>query len=228
MKTPTVHEAWGMKVMFLVDLHGKGGELYPTLPDMDDIDLVLLGGDISHYGGRRQVALIINNIRKRCPNILAVAGNCDRPEVDPYLLELEIGLDQTTREVEGVTFSGLSAGLPFGGCPYERTEEDYEKACESLPERDVKPHILITHQPAYETACDLTRGRHVGSKSIRDYIEKAQPELVLSGHIHESIGTDTLGESRLANPGPWAAGRLLTFEIEQGKIGPLKLEHRAI
>jgi len=41
----------------------------------------------------------------------------------------------------------------------------------------------------------------VGSSSIRTAVEKLQPLLVLSGHIHESRGTAKIGKTLIINPG---------------------------
>jgi len=41
----------------------------------------------------------------------------------------------------------------------------------------------------------------VGSKSIRDAIEKHQPLLGLHGHIHESRGSFKIGRTICVNPG---------------------------
>lgn len=213
-----------MKIVFLVDLHWSGRPAL-QLPDLSGVDLVLLGGDIAHFSGSGIVRQVVEELQARVPRVLAVCGNCDLPESENYLREVGIALDQTTVDIDGLTVAGLSAGLPFGGCPYERTEDQYAEACLKLPQNFQGPSILVTHQPPYETACDRTRGRHVGSKSIRDYITRAQPDVVLSGHIHESIGTDLLGGSRLANPGPWAARRLLRVSLRDGVLGPLEIDH---
>jgi Icc-related predicted phosphoesterase len=42
---------------------------------------------------------------------------------------------------------------------------------------------------------------HVGSKAIRELIEKYQPILGLHGHIHECSGVDRLGKTTCINPG---------------------------
>ena len=215
-----------MEVMFLVDLHWSGSKPL-TLPDLNGVDLVLLGGDLTHFGGAAQARKVVEAIQNRGPQVLAVAGNCDYPEVEQCLAEMGVGLDCRVVEIEGAVFAGLSGGLPFGGCPYERTEEDYRQACSSLPSDFPQASVMVSHQPPKDTACDLTRGGHVGSQAIRDYILSAKPTLVLSGHIHESIGQDTLGPSRLANPGPWAAKRFALFSVAQDSVGPVRLEHRA-
>ena len=43
------------------------------------------------------------------------------------------------------------------------------------------------HAPPFGTKLDIiTSKEHVGSKAIRNFIEKEQPFLTLHGHIHES------------------------------------------
>jgi Icc-related predicted phosphoesterase len=47
--------------------------------------------------------------------------------------------------------------------------------------------IYVTHTPPYDTALDVGRkGRHLGSRALRAFIEQYQPPLTLHGHIHES------------------------------------------
>ena len=47
--------------------------------------------------------------------------------------------------------------------------------------------IYIIHAPPFNTKLDIiTTGIHVGSKSVRKFMEKEQPLLTLHGHIHES------------------------------------------
>jgi Icc-related predicted phosphoesterase len=77
--------------------------------------------------------------------------------------------------------------------------------------------ILMAHAPPYGTKIDLapalnkdlkyiTKGgqlvfEHVGSKAVREVIEKYQPLLGLHGHIHESKGYDKIGRTLVINPG---------------------------
>jgi len=50
-----------------------------------------------------------------------------------------------------------------------------------------KKTIYVIHAPPFNTKLDMiTSGAHVGSRAIREFIEKEQPYLTLHGHIHES------------------------------------------
>lgn len=162
--------------------------------------------------------------------MLAVCGNCDLPEVEEALAEAGVALDRRAVAWRGATLLGLSAGLPFGGCPYERSEEDFAAACGELfdaaarVEGEDGPTILLSHQPPYGTRCDRARGRHVGSRAVRAAIEEHQPDLVICGHIHEAVGRDTIGCSVVVNPGPWFRGGAARFSIAEREIRDLLVE----
>jgi len=50
-----------------------------------------------------------------------------------------------------------------------------------------KKTIYVIHAPPFNTKLDIIAdGTHVGSKALREFIEKQQPFLTLHGHIHES------------------------------------------
>ena len=54
-------------------------------------------------------------------------------------------------------------------------------------ESDPQQTIYVCHTPPFNTALDnMPRGRHVGSKALRAFIEQHAPPLTLHGHIHES------------------------------------------
>jgi len=220
-----------LRVVGLVDLHWSGRPPL-RLPDLTGVDLVLLGGDLTNFRGIDTARTVVDALRDCGPSVLAVCGNTDLPEVETWLRDEGIDLDSRARVVDGVAFAGVSAGLPFGGTPYERSEEQFAAAAECAllaasagVEATVatgagahRPVVLVSHQPPRDTHCDLTRGRHVGSTAIRDAILRHQPDLVLCGHIHESAGSDLVGRSRIVNPGPWFQGGVLRFSVIDGTI----------
>jgi Icc-related predicted phosphoesterase len=75
--------------------------------------------------------------------------------------------------------------------------------------------LFMLHSPPHGTRCDLVAaGRHVGSRAIRAFVERHQPPLVLSGHIHESprVGggsyEDRIERTTVVNPGQFGTPRL--------------------
>jgi Icc-related predicted phosphoesterase len=84
--------------------------------------------------------------------------------------------------------------------------------------------ILMSHVPPYNTLLDTTKtGIHVGSRSVRQFIEEHNVDLVISGHVHEARSIDRLGKTVLVNPGPALQGNYAIITI--GKEIDVKLEH---
>ena len=75
-------------VVALTDIHGRTGRLAEVADDLAAADVVLLTGDLTHFGGRREAAEVVDAVRAHNPEVLAVAGNCDRPEAAAWLAEL--------------------------------------------------------------------------------------------------------------------------------------------
>jgi len=60
--------------------------------------------------------------------------------------------------------------------------------------------IYVFHCPPHNTFLDVTPSlMHVGSKAIRNFIEKNQPYLTLFGHIHDIVETTGKYNSRIDN-----------------------------
>jgi Icc-related predicted phosphoesterase len=210
------------EIVFLVDLHWTEKRSL-ELPSVEGVDLVILGGDLTNFRGPETARTIVETIRAAGPEVLAVCGNCDRPEIERYLADEGIDLDRRCRRWRGLHLVGLSAGLPFGDLPYERTENEFERAAaQAFADRarhDVSgPTVLVTHQPPHGTRCDIARGHHVGSHAVRAAILEHTPDLVLCGHIHEAAAVDRLGTSTVINPGPWFAGNQYRFRLGADRL----------
>lgn len=66
--------------------------------------------------------------------------------------------------------------------------------------------LYVSHAPPLGTPLDHSRGRHLGSVAVREFIERHAPPLTLHGHIHESPATSgryavRIGATWSANPG---------------------------
>ncbi len=116
------------------------------------------------------------------------------------------GLDETPGRLEG-TISRGGELLPHTFDPAARRPTIAAALDELATLSPPGQTLLVSHSPARDTRCDLTAGRnHVGSRALRSYVERHQPPLVLSGHIHESpriSGTwrDLIGATTVVNPG---------------------------
>jgi Icc-related predicted phosphoesterase len=113
--------------------------------------------------------------------------------------------------VNGTHIAGLgySSPTPFH-TPGEYSEEELASRLEKFAA--LKPLVLIAHAPPFDTALDRVRGGlHAGSRAVREFIEKHQPEYFFCGHIHEAEGVVIqMGATRAQNVGK--PGYLLDLE----------------
>lgn len=88
--------------------------------------------------------------------------------------------------------------------------------------------IMAIHQPPYSVNLDVCyNNRRVGSKAVYDWIEREQPLLVLSGHIHENYEViktwyADIGKTRVIQPGQSKSKtNFVVIEIDNNKINPM-------
>ena len=77
-----------MKIVSITDLHGRIDKLEKLFRTCGAVDLTLITGDLTDFGGRDEAEEVVDAVRRWCPEVLAVAGNCDYPGVDQYLKEI--------------------------------------------------------------------------------------------------------------------------------------------
>jgi Icc-related predicted phosphoesterase len=153
---------------------------------------------------------------------LMMPGNDDEPAVKRILAQGSWIVDAEDRivDLEGyqVASYGYSTTTPWHS-PREVTEEGMAAALDSLLGRldPSRPAIFNFHNPPRASGLDLalkltpdlrvvTAGGEavrepVGSRAVRDAIERVQPLLSLHGHIHESRAATTIGRTLCVNPG---------------------------
>ncbi|MGH9342236.1 MAG: metallophosphoesterase family protein [Terriglobia bacterium] len=95
---------------------------------------------------------------------------------------------------------GYSNPTPFD-TPGEYSEEELGARLAKFSE--LNPLILICHCPPKNTPLDRVReGVHAGSRAVREFIERAQPEYFFCGHVHKAAGSEAmLGRTRGRNVG---------------------------
>ena len=200
----------------LGDIHDDVSAL-TRIPDLDAAAGVVISGDLTVKGGVVAARRVIEAVRGRNPVIFAQIGNMDKAEVDAYLSGEGLNLHATGRIVsQGVGFFGCgwSTPTPFG-TPSEAGEDRIAAWLDAA--HDAVAHcprlVLVCHTPPYGTAVDkVGGGTHVGSQAVRAFIERVQPDVCLTGHIHESAAVDVLGRTIIVNPGLSAAGGYARIE----------------
>lgn len=201
------------------DIHEKYAP-FDSIPELAEADGIIVTGDLTNYGGAVKAASIMQVLRTRCPRVLAQAGNLDKPSVDDWLTDQSCNIHaKITGLAPGIFVLGLGGSTPTPGhTPLEFTEEQYRSWLSPLTEnaRRCGHLILASHNPPKDTACDrLTNGMHVGSEAVRSFIGDVQPELCICGHIHESMAEDSIGKTKIINPGMLGEGGYVVIRFGQ-------------
>ena len=211
----------------LGDIHENLTKL-PGIIGLDKAEHVLISGDLTNCGDRRKAAGIVEKIRAYNPRVLAQIGNMDLDDVDRYFTEQ--GMNTHARAVDlghGVCLIGMGYSLPTPfHTPSEKGEEFFKERLNRVYETcgEYEHLILMSHNPPINTDTDMIgSGAHVGSHAVRAFIENVQPDVCITGHIHESRAMDRIGKTVVVNPGAFASGGYVVIE-KHGKEIRVRLE----
>lgn len=208
-----------MQIMAFGDIHEYVHALPTLATPLRQADLILITGDITRWRGPETAAKVLQAILAYNPNILAQVGNTDSWDIHHYLNRLGINLHGQGHRFGdlGIFGVGGSTRTPFFS-PTEFSEDEiatYLLAGYDMI-REAPRKLLVAHCPPYHTAVDrLYTGDHVGSTSVRQFIETYQPDICISGHIHEAPGEDHLGKTHILNPGMLAQGGYITISCSR-------------
>lgn len=216
-----------MIIVAITDIHGHIGLIEKITDIISSADYIIVSGDITHFGNENDASAIMEKLSVINNQILAVPGNCDQAGVEKFLHSREWSVHNEVKHYNGYSFMGLGGSLPCPGkTAVEYSEEEYSLIISSLTKK-INPEsqkILISHQPPLNTINDrVSSGMHVGSAVIRKFIEFLQPLIVFTGHIHEGIGIDSIGNTRIVNPGPFREGNYAYTKILDGQIIDLEI-----
>lgn len=211
-----------MKIVSFGDVHMAIGQMRKIALELSTADLLILSGDLTNFGGVADTTTVLTAARSYCSAVLALPGNLDRPEVIGFLRAENVALHGESRRIGqlGLFGCGGSNITPFHTpLEYQDAQLGTVLAQAYTGVADTPFQLMVCHTPPYETKLDrLTNGTPVGSVSVRQFIEKHQPHVCITGHIHESPGVDFIGRTKILNAGPFAAGGYIVVRYDHGTL----------
>ena len=203
------------------DFHGNREAFRSIASKATDVqaNVVTLCGDVTHFGSVQKAEELLSPFIGLQAPVLFVPGNCDPPSlvrVNMGSLRCIHGVCETYRDV---TFIGVGGGTtsPFR-TTFEMTEEEIMNTLvQGLKHSQAKRWlVLVSHSPPKDTKLDATyTGMHVGSLSIRQFIQEKKPSIVFCGHVHEARGTAQINNTLLLNPGPAKHGHYALVDLNE-------------
>ena len=190
-----------MRILAFSDLHRDRDRAGRLVERAREADVVLGAGDYATmHMGLESTIEVLSGIT--APTVL-VPGNA---ETDTELWHACSGwpsahvLHGEALQLEETRFFGLGGGIPPTPFPwsFDLTEDEAGAKLENCPEGAV----LVVHSPP-KGFVDEVRGRHLGSRSVLEAIERSRPVLVVCGHIHQCWGGEAaIGTTPVVNVGP--------------------------
>ena len=208
-----------MRSLILSDFHGyrevfsKAGSLAKRLK----VELILICGDITNFGHVIQAKSFLTPLTSMNLPVLYVPGNCDLSSFLEEKIDNTQNLHASCTKIKDIAFIGVGcAPSSYLHTPLEFPEnwlmDSLKRGFEMCSSE--KKLIILSHTPPFNTKVDLAyMNQHIGSKSLRCFIEEKKPLAVFCGHVHEAQGIDKIGDTLIVNPGPAKKGKYALAEI---------------
>ena len=189
-----------MRILIFSDIHGDLRALGRIVTQ--PADLYIAAGDLATFGkGLERCGEVLAPLRER---LWVLPGNHETHEDTRAFCERHgfVDFHRQVRNISGIKWAGLGYSniTPFK-TPGEYTEEQIGEALAAFDGIE-KLHLVI-HVPPYNTALDeFAPGKHAGSPTVREWVEREKPAFLFCGHIHETAGkSEMLGSTLCINVG---------------------------
>jgi uncharacterized protein len=193
-----------VKILIFSDIHGDLRALEKIVAQAADI--YIAAGDLSTF--RRGLDRCGEVLKPLGERLWVLPGNHETHD-DTRALCSRLGFVDFHRQVRSLESAqgatrwaglGYSNVTPFN-TPGEYSEVEIAKALEAFEGND--PLYLVVHFPPLGTKLDeFSAGKHAGSPTLRQWVERVQPVYLFCGHIHEAAGrSDRVGPTQCFNVG---------------------------
>ena len=231
----------------LSDIHGSVDNLESMLAKMNDVDALIIAGDLSDQGEKLQD--VLKKIAETGKKTYVIPGNHETREGYEQALKkvnatniIDMSKQRTVEFDEFILVSNpYGDDFTYGEESYRGSEYEYNEL-ERLLQQD-KEVVLISHQPPKskgKNCIDVVySGENVGSEKLDQIIRAEEVKIVISGHIHEAGGRacteegeivkdDEFVEEMRLNPGAVTEWKYLDGETSKGKAAILTIKgHQA-
>jgi putative phosphoesterase len=188
------------KILAASDIEGdkKATRKLAEMAEKEKVDLVVLAGDII---GFRESDEILKPFIDKGKKVVFVPGNHDSSDMARFLTELYGAKNVGERYVIYDNVGIFGIGSPDGEITMRNEKKAFEKLKENFEKvKNLEKKIMVSHLHAAGTKSEFSGVP--GSTALRKAIKEFQPDIFLSGHIHEAEGLyDKIGRTRVFSIG---------------------------
>ncbi len=187
------------KILAAGDFHGDSdtAKRLAEKAEKENVDLVILTGDIT---GFIETENLLKPFLKKGKKVVFVPGNWETKETADFLSKLygvkNIGEHYLKYENIGIFGIGSADWRLFLNekKAFNKLKKDFEKI------KNLEKKIMVSHVHAAGTKSEFSG--IPGSEALRKAIKEFQPDLFISGHIHEAEGfQEKIGKTKVINVG---------------------------
>ena len=166
--------------------------------EKENVDLVILAGDLT---GFHESDEILKPFIDKGKKVIFVPGNHDSSEMARFLTELygvkNVGDHYVVYDNVGI----FGIGSPDGEISMRNEKKAFETLKKNFEKvKNLEKKIMVSHLHAAGTKSEFSGVP--GSIALRKAIKEFQPDIFLSGHIHEAEGLyDIIGKTRVFSIG---------------------------
>ncbi|HEY4415901.1 MAG TPA: metallophosphoesterase [Verrucomicrobiae bacterium] len=206
-----------MKILFVADLHYALKQFDWLVANATNFDAVIIGGDLLDLASNLDLDVQIIVVEKYLQRIrqntclLVSSGNHDGDSRSAADESVARWIYES--KAEGLFVDGDSLELsdtriticPWWDGPVSRAE--LEKQLTDQSQKTRGRWIWVHHAPPAGSPVCWTGKKSAGDEALLEWIKRFQPDMVLSGHIHnspfysEGAWVDRIGKTWVFNPG---------------------------
>jgi Icc-related predicted phosphoesterase len=211
-----------VKCLLVSDLHYVLKQFDWIANSASDFDVVVIAGDhldiSSNVSARVQVLVILKYLRRlqQQTQLVICSGNHDldaRNEDGEKIAAWIEKIRQLGIPTDGEAFE--RDGTLFTVCPWWDGPRTRERVGAQFARDALRPAdrwVWVYHAPPSDSPTCQAGKRSIGDDALAEWIEQYQPDLVLTGHIHQAP---------FSSSGSWIDQQGSTFVLNAGRqIGP--------
>lgn len=206
-----------MKILVASDLHYRLKQFDWLDSQAGHCDAMIIAGDMldisSHLDLGVQIVVMkkyLKNIGEKIP-LLVCSGNHDgneKNENDEYIAPwLQEARDKQVHVDGDNVFFGSTLITVFPWWDGDVTKQEVAEQIKQSSQLEYEKWIWIYHAPPDNSLTSWVGKRFIGDAELNKWIEQYQPDMVVTGHIHESpfktdgSWVDQLGKTWIFNAG---------------------------
>ncbi len=191
-----------MKILAAADIHGDLSLVDKLVmkAKSEAVDSVILAGDL--FKNNQEPFEVVGRFSSLNIPVFLIPGNHEALSTVDFVAKIygAVNLHGYAVKTDNIGFFGVSAVNigPFIHDSESRMEALLKKSFEYI--KDVDKKILVTHIPPSNSVIEKFSPFVSGSKIVEKVIRELQPDIAISGHIHEASGIEEkIGKTKVIN-----------------------------